>query len=78
MAEKKTVKIVQEEEKPIEREVMAASLIKLSDAADKLMRSGLSQGDLVALIQRRCKGLGFNDISRVLDGIDALRKQYGA
>jgi len=75
-AVKPKVAIVQDPEAPIEQPVLAAAIIRLSQAAQKLAReSGLTQRAVVILLQHSTK-LSQRDIRVVLDGIEQLQRDY--
>jgi hypothetical protein len=68
-------KIVQDEEAPVEREVLATAIVSISDAVKRLYDGGLNRRAVVALIADDTK-LGKGTISAVLDSLLELRKTY--
>lgn len=71
--EKITVK--QDEQNPITREVLAESIVKISEGFDRLSKSGLNQNAIEVLIQNS-SGICRRDIRLVLDALRTLAKNY--
>lgn len=71
----KLVKVVQNEEKPVEKEVLAIVIVSISDSVTKLYSSGLNRRAVVALIADDTK-LGKGTIDAVLNSLLDLRKTY--
>lgn len=69
------VKITQDEQNPIDVEVIASAILKLDAAAQKLVTSGLRQEAIVVLLHDLTK-VGKPDIRYVLNGLLHLRKRY--
>jgi hypothetical protein len=63
------------DEKPVTKEILATSIIAISDAVKKLYDSGLNRRAVVALIADDTK-LGKGTIDAVLDSLLDLRKTY--
>lgn len=70
------MKIINNEENPVEKEVLAESIVKISDAITPLLKSGLNQRAIVALIWDRVKTVNKRDIVAVLEAISELKKLY--
>jgi len=68
-------KIVQTEEAPVEKEILATAIVKISDAVKKLYDGGLNRSAVVALVADDTK-LGKKTIETVLDSLLDLRKNY--
>jgi hypothetical protein len=68
-------KIVQDDEKPVEKEVLATAIVQISEAVQKLYKSGLNRRAVVALIADDTK-FGKGTIETVLDSIQDLSKTY--
>jgi hypothetical protein len=71
----KLVKVTQDEQKPVEKEVLATAIVSISDAVKKLYDSGLNRRAVVALLADSTK-LGKGTIETVLDSLLDLRKTY--
>ena len=69
------VNVIQDEETPVPKDILAAEICKLSDATNKLILSGLNQKAVVILL-RDATGLSKRDINAVLDGLGQLRAEY--
>jgi hypothetical protein len=70
----KLAKVVQDEV-PVEKEVLATAIVAISDAVQKLYKSGLNRRAVVALIADDTK-LGKGTIDTVLSSLLDLRKTY--
>lgn len=72
---KEPVKVVQPDP-PVEREILADAIVKLSDAVQRLdSASGLNRTAIVILLQADTK-LPRRSIEAVLDAISMLRERY--
>lgn len=69
------VVVKQDEQAPVDVEILAAAIIKLDAAAQKLTTAGLSQDAIVVLLHDLTK-VGKPDIRYVLNGLSQLRKRY--
>ena len=69
------VKITQDAEAPVEKEVLAAAILQISGAVLKLNKSGLNRKAVVALIKDDT-GLGKGTVECVLASIQDLQKKY--
>ena len=69
------VKVVQEVDAPVEKEVLAEAIIKISAAAEALRKSGLNEKAIIVLIADKTK-FSKNTIRTVLDGLADLRRTY--
>jgi hypothetical protein len=68
-------KVVQDEETPVEKEVLATAITAISDAVKKLEKSGLNRKAIIALINDDTK-LGKGLIETVLISLRDLEKNY--
>jgi hypothetical protein len=71
----KIVKVVQDEKTLVEKEVLATAIVSISDAVQKLYKSGLNKRAVIALIADDTK-LGKGTIDAVLSSLGDLRKTY--
>src|SRR5271170_4074734 len=72
---KQRVVVLQDEEAPIEKPVLATAIIAISDAVKKLEKSGLNRKGVIALINDDTK-LGKGIIETVLLSLGNLAKTY--
>jgi hypothetical protein len=72
---KKFAKVVQDEEAPVEKPVLATAIVQISDAMKKLEKSGLNRKGVIALINDDTK-LGKGIIETVLLSLGNLAKAY--
>ncbi len=70
-----TYSIKQDDQAPVEKEVLAAAIVSISAAVKKLYESGLNRKAVVALIADDTK-LGKGTIDTVLASLLDLRKTY--
>lgn len=75
---KSQIKIKKNEDEPESTELLAASIIKVSQSAEKLLNSGLTQRAIVVLLQ---DGIGVTQISKgqillVLENLPRLKAWY--
>lgn len=69
------LKVKQDEKKPVEYEVFAHSIVKMSDAMNALLKSGLNWKAIVVLLKDRTK-LSTKAIEKVLRALQELRSTY--
>lgn len=69
------VKVEKDPEEPEDDIILAANIILISDAMQKLLRSGLKEKAIVALLQDDTK-LGKGVIETVLASLKTLAKNY--
>lgn len=67
--------IVQDVAQPVERDVLATSIVKIADAAKRLTASGLNRRAVVVLVSHS-SGLSARDVNAVLDSLETLTAQY--
>lgn len=71
------VTVKQNEEKPIEKEILAESIVRISDAFRKLQASGLNRRAIVVLLRDRCGSrVSMTEIETVLDALSELKQRY--
>lgn len=73
------IKVIKNEEKPETPEILAASLIKISEAFEKLTGKGNLDNDAVACLLQNMKGMrevSKSDIKMVLENIPRLKSYY--
>ncbi len=73
--DEKPLNVRQDPEKPVEREVLAVAIVSISDAMNRLLRSGLNRRAIVALLYDFTK-VPKRSIEDVLDGLDELKNKY--
>lgn len=71
----KAIRVIQDEEKPVPKEVLAEAIVKIGAAADALKASGLNEKAIVILLSDATK-VGKPDIRAVLNGLRQLRAWY--
>lgn len=72
------VQVVQPDE-PIPTEILAASIVRVSEAAKKLLDGGLTKRALIVLIKDyvgQQSGIGTRDIEAILDALPRLKGYY--
>ena len=70
------IKVVQKDgEKPVEKEVLADAILKVSDAMRKLSATGLNRKAIVALV-KDASGITKKDIEIILDTLVDLKALY--
>ncbi len=69
------VTVEQKKEDPIERKVLARSILDISASMHKLLGSGLNERAIVALVADY-SGVGRPDIRAVLNSLRQLSKEY--
>lgn len=75
----KNIRVVKNRENPETQEVLAASLIKIADAFDKLMKeeNGLNMKGIVTLLHgMRSNTVGKREIELVLNNLKRLKSYY--
>ena len=75
---KQTVTVKTDEENPEPVELIADSIIKISDAFDKIKNSRLNERAVILLIKDSISGnaIGLKDIENVLHAAASLKKNY--
>lgn len=68
-------KIIQDEEKPVERPVLATAIVEISRAMTKLLDGGLNERAVVCLVHDAC-GVGKPDIRAVLSSLKTLHRDF--
>jgi hypothetical protein len=68
-------RIVQDEESPVEKDVLATAIVQISTAMKKLSKSGINRKGIVALVNDDTK-LGKGLIETVLISLENLAKNY--
>lgn len=71
----KNIKVVQDPEKPVEKEVLAEAIIKISKSFGQLLSSGLNRKAIIALIQYDTK-LGYGVIEALLRSLETLAESF--
>lgn len=69
------VKVKQDPNAPVEREILAEAIVRMSKSVQALRSSGLNERAIVALLHDHCR-LPKSDIERVLHSLDQLAKDY--
>ena len=69
------MKVKQQDENPIEHEVLAQSIVSISASFKKLLKSGLNRKAIVVLIAHDAK-MGHGQIESVLRSLDRLAEEY--
>lgn len=69
------VKVTQDPDNPVTKEVLAENIVKISEGMTKLLASGLNRKAIVVLL-KHSTGLGGGEINSVLDGLQQLRTNY--
>ena len=75
MAKLAEVKVVLDTEQPEPTEVIAASIIKISDGFAKLIKGGLNRRALLVLIKDNTN-VPMHEVGRVLDCLPKLKEIY--
>lgn len=74
------IKVIKNEEKPETPEILAASLIKIGEAMEKLQQKGGLDDDAIAALVINMKGMAGNinksQIRLVMDGLARLKSYY--
>lgn len=69
-------KIEQDPEQPVDKKVLAQSIVAVAKAAAALFASGLKTRTICLLIKDQCPHLGLRDIQSVLDAAAQLDQEY--
>ena len=69
------LRVTQDKDKPIEKEVLAAHIIEISRGITRILSTGLNRKAIIALL-RDSTGLGKSTLKIVLDGIEQLEHDY--
>lgn len=69
------LRVTQDPEAPVEKDVLAQAIVKLSKAATDLKTSGLNEKAIVVLLAHST-GFGHTTIKTVLAALRELRKDY--
>lgn len=69
------IKVVQNVEKPVPKEVLAEAIVRIGGAFDALRKSGLNEEAIVILLHAKTQ-VGKPDIRAVLNGLRQLRGWY--
>ena len=75
MAKNTEVKVVLDAEQPEPTEVIAASIIKISDGFGKLIKGGLNRRALLVLIKDHTN-VPMHEVGLVLDALPKLKEIY--
>ena len=74
------IKVVKNEENPETPEILAASLIKIGDAMERLRAKGGLDDDTIAILVANMRGLNGKvtkgDVRLVIDGLARLKSYY--
>lgn len=71
------IKVIKNEEKPETPEILAESIIRISDGFKKLTEQGLTQDAIIVLLQgMRGVTVGKTEIKFVLDNLPKLASYY--
>lgn len=73
---KPAVKVIQDPEAPIAKEVMAKAIRDMSNGVRDLMAAGLEFEDLVVLVKKRVPATPITDIRATLEGLRQLCRDY--
>lgn len=68
-------KVVKDTENPEPRELLAAAIIKISEAADALRKSGLNEDAITVLLHAKTL-VPKRDIKLIFDGLRRMRGWY--
>jgi len=71
----RTVKVVQDETAPVEREVLARAIVNISNSFTRLLKSGMNKRAVTILIAYDTK-LGIGQIENVLGSLERLAQNY--
>lgn len=75
MKNESAIKLVKDEIEPEPTEIIAASIVRISDGFERLVKSGLNERALCILL-KDMTGISMADISRVLTALPDLKKQF--
>lgn len=71
----KNIEVKLNEEQPESTEIIAASIIKISDGFSRLLRSGLNERALLVLIKDHT-GVAMHEVKKVMDCLPRLKEIY--
>jgi hypothetical protein len=71
------VKIEQDAEKPVEKVVLAAAILKISEAMEDLRKSGLNEDAIIVLVRDRT-GIAKGTLKAVFSALASLRRDYAS
>lgn len=66
-----SVEVIQDPDAPVAVEILAESIEKIAEAADRMMNAGLTKRAILVLLRDQT-GLGMREIERVLDALSDL------
>ena len=69
------IKVVKDAENPEPKEILAAAIIKIGEAADALRKSGLNEDAIVILLHAKTT-VPKRDIKVIFDGLRRMRGWY--
>ncbi len=69
------IRVTQDPEKPIAKDVLAEAIVKISKAATELRASGINEHGVIVLLAHETK-LGRTTIKMVLNALGELRRLY--
>lgn len=75
MATKKSVKVVQDDEKPVSKEVLAQAIVDIAAAGKRLAAAKLNRKAVVLLLAHS-SGVNRTEVGLVLDSIADLEREY--
>lgn len=79
MSKHQNIKIIKDEVKPETPEILAASLIQISDAMAKLAGKGNLDNDAISCLitnMQGCRHLSKGDVKMVLENLPRLKSYY--
>ena len=69
------MKIINNEENPVEKEVLAEAIVRISEGVNALSKSGINKKGIIALVHDRTKQKK-GDIGIVIDALAELKSLY--
>lgn len=69
------MKIINNEENPVEKEILAEAIVRMSEGVQKLSKNGLNKKAIIILIQDQTK-FSKREIESVIDAIGQLQRLY--
>ena len=74
----RNIRVIKNEDNPETPEVLAASIVKIANAFEKLMTSELKQSALVALLRDMpgMAGVGKGEVDLILSNLKKLKSYY--
>ncbi len=71
------VKVKQDEEKPVEKEVLAEAIVNIGKATNRLIASGINKRAIIVLLHDYLNAkVGKRDIELVLNALPELERAY--